>query len=130
MTAGGAAQHPRREPKHTVTESRPRFAEALTRQFREFMRRLTHRCPAPESRRRRAEEMGRLFRVVARKITRQAVRSVLTPLAQSIPLPGWDVLAWLRQWAECDEASSAADFYPLSDRPADFQECSSLSPQP
>lgn len=96
------------------------------------MRKLTHRCPAPlpTHGRRRTGNTGRGFRVSARKITRQAVRSVLTPLAQSGPVAGWDVLAWLQQWAECHDAGSAAEFYPDSDRPADFQEWSSLSPQP
>jgi hypothetical protein len=68
--------------------------------------------------------------VFARKITRHAVRSVLTPLARSSPLPGWDVLTWLQQWAASHDADSAAEFYPDTDRPAEFQECSSLSPQP
>jgi len=104
----------------------------LRRQFREIMQRLTHRSPAPEPkpRRRRAGETGRGFRLAARKITRHAVRSILTPLAQSIPLPGWDVLSWLQQWAECDKPAATGDFHQGSNRPADIQECPGLSLHP
>lgn len=96
------------------------------------MRKLTRRCPtpAPRSRRRRGEDTGRSFKRAARKITRQVVHSVLTPLARSLPLPGWDVVSWLQQWAEFHDCASDGDLHAETDRPADAQEYSSLSPQP
>ena len=124
---------PRQEPERTSPEIRPpRFAATLRRQFRDIMQRLTRRSPSPEPRprRRRTGETGRGFRIAASRITRRVVRSILTPLAQSIPLPGWDLFTWLQQWAECDDATITGDFNQASDRPAAVQESSGLSLHP
>jgi hypothetical protein len=106
----------------------PRIVETLKREFRDFMRKVTHRAPEPKPRRRRRGETRRSFQVSARKITRTL--GVLTPLAYSNSLPDWDVLKWLQQWAECNQACDDDDIQ-SSERPADSApDSAGLFPEP
>jgi hypothetical protein len=86
------------------------FVDTLKRQFREVMKRLTHRAPVPAPRKKSRIGSGvgeRGFRMVAANITRQAVRRILPQLAQSVPLAGnagWDLVSWLDQWSTLESA--------------------------
>jgi len=86
---------------------RPAFTETLKRQFREMVKAMTDRPPAPEPtqpRCRRTEDTGRAaFRTAAGKIVRRAVR--LPAAAQAAATYLRDTLDWLNLWHD-DPASS------------------------
>jgi hypothetical protein len=74
-------------------KTRPAFTETLKRQFREMMKAMTDRPPAPEATqpRRRTEDTGRAaLRMAAGKIVRRAVRIPAAAYAAATYL--WDTL--------------------------------------
>jgi hypothetical protein len=128
MTAREVAS-PWQEPQRT-TQTRPlRCAETLRRQFRHLMQTLTRRTPGPEPRPRHREgdETSRGFSMAARRITRRAVRSILRPITHAFPISGWDLVSWLQQWAEFDQAQIGDDCQDDAGRPDEAEESSSLS---
>src|SRR5664279_1180109 len=86
---------------------RPAFTETLKRQFREMVKAITNKTPAPEPTqpRRRREDTGRAaFRMAAGKIMRRAVRIPAAAYAAATYL--WDTLDWLNPWQN-DTASTS-----------------------
>jgi hypothetical protein len=114
----------RREPKHATTENRPAcFGDAIRRQFRQLMERLTRPFgPKPEARKRRSEETRGGFKLAAISLVRIAVR------AAHLPPAIWDSLTWLRHW-EFDGPDIVRELDHESFRPGDAQDSADLSPR-
>lgn len=92
---------------------RPAFTETLKRQFREMVKAITRKPPAPEPTqpRRRTEDTGRsAFRMAARKIVRRAAR--LPPEAYAVATAYLsNTLDWLNEWHHHD-SDVHEDFQP------------------
>jgi len=100
-------------------ERKPRsaFTETLKRQFRETVKAITRKAPAPEpkpSRRKRTDETRGGFKMAAR-ITRRAAR--LPPQAYAVATAYLShTLDWLNQWHHHD-SDVHEDFQPA---PSDY----------
>jgi hypothetical protein len=103
----------------------------LRRQFREVVKTLTHKAPAPQPtpRRRRTEETRGGFRLFARKIMRRIMQKPTPPPETS---PVWDAMTQQHFWGDYfltdDNDTGPGDFYQDCARPEAFQECSGFSP--
>ena len=88
---------------------RPTFTEALKRQFRELMKAITNKPPAPQpvQRRRRTEDTGKAFRMTARKMMRRAARIPAAAYTATAYL--WDTLDWLNPWQHDASSTSELD---------------------
>jgi hypothetical protein len=91
---------------------RPAFTETLKRQFRELVKAITRKAPAPQpvQRRRRSEDTGRAFRLAAGKTLRRAAR---LPAEAYVVATAYlsDTLDWLTQWHHHD-SDPDEDFQP------------------
>lgn len=85
------------------TAARPRFTAMLKRQFRELVKAITPKAPAPQptqQRRRRGEETRGGFRQFARTLTRKVARSIFEdPTFWQLP-DATDEAERIRQWEE------------------------------
>jgi hypothetical protein len=88
---------------------RPTFAETLKRQFRELMKAITNKPPAPQpvQRRRRTEDTGTAFRMAARKMMRRAARIPAAAYSATVYL--WGTLDWLNPWQHDASSTSELD---------------------
>ena len=122
MTAEGL-KPPRQADTGDAPRPRP-FVSAIKEQFREAMRRLTGRSPAPKPRkaRRKGDETEHAFRKVARSILRPLLRWRAVSAPDGLLHDAFD---WLRLW-NCDVS---ADDGPGLDNYRETNE-NNLAPRP
>lgn len=112
MTSRGDCGIPRQEPERNAPKQS--LGQAIRLKFREAMKRLVDRAPAPkpQARRRRGGEAVGLFRLAARSILRPVSR--LPIVSQTIGFLQ-DTLTWLHLWHPFDESAVHTDANPAGD---------------
>lgn len=106
MTSRGDSAIPRQEPPR-APEPKAGLAQNLRRLFRNAVKALTHRepAPSPKSKRKKRGETDKAFHMTAPEITARGAVSWLAERAKHFV---WDTLHWLHLWEwnraeECDD---------------------------